>query len=121
MWAQIGRVMTDKTVTLAITPTLELHLPIELNRRFTTVGYGELLRYTALVRGMVQEDRVIHTGHRLLAEHITRAVLVKTAQGAVLSSQKSPGPIEIARCAVWAISLVSKPVSKQRPSMAIVR
>ena len=121
MWAQIARVMADKTVTLAITPTLELHLPIELNRRFTTVGYGELLRYTALVRGMVQEDRVIHTGHRLLAEHITRAVLVKTAQGAVLSSQKSPGPIEIARCSVWAISLVSKPVSKQRPVMAIVK
>jgi len=71
------------------------------------------------VRGMILEDRVIHTGHRSLAEHVQRAVLVKTAQGAVLSSQKSPGPIEIARCAVWAISLVSKPVSKQRPIMVV--
>lgn len=121
MWAETQRVMADKTVTLAVTPSLELHLPIELNRRFTTVGYGELLRYTALVRGMILENRVIHTGHRLLAEHVNRAVLVKTAQGAVLSSQKSSGPIEIARCAVWAISLVSKPVSKQRPVMAIVK
>lgn len=121
MWAEIARVMADKTVTLAVTPSLELHLPVELNRRFTTVGYGELLRYTALVRAMILEDRVIHTGHRSLAEHVNRAVLVKTAQGAVLSSQKSPGPIEIARCAVWAISLVSRPVSKQRPVMAIVK
>lgn len=121
MWAEIARVMADKTVTLAVTPSLELHLPVELNRRFTTVGYGELLRYTALVRAMILEDRVIHTGHRSLAEHVNRAVLVKTAQGAVLSSQKSPGPIEIARCAVWAVSLVSRPVSNQRPVMAIVK
>jgi phage terminase large subunit-like protein len=119
MWAAIEQVMADKTVTLAVTPTLELHLPTNLNRRFTTVGYGELLRYTSLVRSMITEGRVIHSGHRLLAEHVTRAVGVKTAQGFVLSSQKSPGVIELARCAVWAISLVSKPVSSQRPVMVV--
>jgi hypothetical protein len=36
-----------------------------------------------------------------------------------MSSQKSPGPIEAARVAVWAIALVSKPQSKQRPTLVV--
>jgi hypothetical protein len=119
MWEQVARVMQDKTVNLAVTPTLELHLPTDLARRAGTVGYGELLKYTSLVRSMIQEGRVIHTGARTLSEHMGRCVGVKTAQGYVLSSQKSPGPIEMARTAVWAIALVSRPQTKQKPMLVV--
>jgi hypothetical protein len=120
MWDRVVEAaQADRTLHLAVTPTLELHLPPELNRRFHSVGYGELLRYTSLVRSMIQEGRVRHRGSALLAEHVTRAVGVRTAQGYVMSSQKSPGPIEAARVAVWAIALVSKPQSKQRPTLVV--
>jgi hypothetical protein len=68
---------------------------------------------------MILEDKVAHTGSMALAEHMNRAVMVKTAQGAVLSSQKSPGPIELARVAVFAISLVSKPTNRQKPMLVV--
>ena len=119
MWAAVEQIMQDKTIKLGVTPTLQLHLPLSMNHRFTTVGYAELLKYTSLVRSMIQEHRVIHRGTRTLHEHMTRAVGVKTAQGYVISSQKSPGPIEIARCAIWAIALESRPQTKQKPLLVV--
>jgi phage terminase large subunit-like protein len=119
MWREIERVMQDKLVTLAITPTLEIHMPTQYSRRYSVVGYGELLRFSTLVQKMILEDKVAHTGSTALAEHMGRAVMVKTAQGAVLSSQKSPGPIELARVAVFAISLVSKPTNRQKPMLVV--
>jgi len=119
MWAEIDRVMADKNVALAITPTLELHLPAKYQRRYQIVGYQELLKYTVLVKAMIIEGRVKHYGDRALAEHMNRAVATKTMKGIVLSSQKSPGPIEIARCAVWAISLVSRPQNDRKPLLVI--
>lgn len=121
MWAEIDRVLADKSVHLAITPTLELHLPARYQRRYSLVGYQELLKYTVLVKAMIVEGRVKHYGSRALAEHMNRAVATKTMKGIVLSSQKSPGPIEIARCAVWAISLVSKPQNDRKPLLVISR
>jgi hypothetical protein len=55
----------------------------------------------------------------VLAEHVNRAVGVKTAQGYVVSSQKSPGPIELARCLIWAVALVSRPQTKQKPMLVV--
>ena len=121
MWDEIDRVMIHKTTRLAITPTLEIHLPTKYASRYNLVGYGELLKYTTLARSMILEGRVLHRGQRNLDEHIHRAVMRKTAQGAVISSQASPGPIELARCAVWAIALVSRPVNSQKPMIAIAR
>jgi hypothetical protein len=121
MWSEIDRVLTDKTVRLAITPTLEIHLPPKYSSRYALVGYGELLKYTALARAMILEGKVTHYGQRNLDEHMYRAVMKKTAQGAVLSSQASPGPIELARCSVWAIALVSRPVNSQKPVFVVAR
>ena len=120
MWAAVEQIMQDKSIKLGVTPTLQLHLPLSMNHRFTTIGYAELLKYTSLVRSMIQEGRVQHRGTRTLHEHMTRAVGVKTAQGYVISSQKSPGPIEIARCAIWAIALESKPQTKQKPILVVL-
>ena len=119
MWDEVRRVMTDTQTQLALTPTLEIHCPPELARRMTIVGYGELLKFSALVRSMLIEGKVTQRGQRTLTEHVCRAVLSRTAQGTVLSSQKSPGPIELARCMVWAIALSSRPAIRTKPILAI--
>ena len=119
MWEEVRRVMADSQTQLALTPTLEIHCPPELARRMTIVGYGELLKFSALVRSMLIEGKVTQRGQRTLTEHVCRAVLTRTAQGTVLSSQKSPGPIELARCMVWAIALSSRPAIRTKPILAV--
>ena len=120
LWLEVDRVMATPLTQLLITPTLMLHLPTALQRRTTQVGYAELTKYTSLVRSMIYEQRVAHHGEVLLDEHCSRAVLVKTPTGAVLSSQKSPGPIELCRTMVWAVAEVSRPKAANRPHMVIV-
>ena len=120
MWAAIARVMHNPEVQLLITPTLDIHVPLALRRRTTITGYSELTKYTTLVRSMIHEGRVKHHGESLLADHCSRAVLVKTPTGAVVSSQKSPGPIELCRVMIWAVAQVSKPKQKTKPMMVIV-
>jgi phage terminase large subunit-like protein len=120
MWAEVVRVLTDPTVQLAITPMLDLHLPDVYRRRAQTVGYGELLKFTPLVRNMIIENRLYHTGENALAEHCVRAVMVKTQAGSALSSAKSPGPIELARCMIFASALASKPINKNKPLLVVV-
>jgi phage terminase large subunit-like protein len=120
MWAAIARVMHNPEVQLLITPTLDIHVPLALRRRTTITGYAELTKYTTLVRSMIHEGNVKHHGESLLADHCSRAVLVKTPSGAVVSSQKSPGPIELCRVMIWAVAQVSKPKQKTKPMMVIV-
>ena len=120
MWAEIERVMADTTVNLVITPALHLHLPKPLERRTTTVGYGELLKYSGLIQKMIVEGKVRHRGELSLAEHVNRAVLTKVGGGnVVLSSQKSPGPIELCRCMVWAIAESSRPKIVGKPMFVV--
>ena len=119
MWEQVVNLMHNSSVNLACTPSLEIHCPPDLRRRMTIVGYAELLKWTASAKAMIVEDRCRHTGDLSLAEHIGRAVSVKSGNGlVVLSSQKSPGPIELARCAVWGMMLASKPTTRAKPAMA---
>ena len=119
LWDRVNTVMADRQTMLMVTPSLEIHVPPALRQRYKLTGYAELLRYSGLVQKMILEGRVLHTGSTALAEHISRAVMVKTAQGVVLSSQKSPGPIELARCSVWAISEVSRPTTRQKPMLVV--
>lgn len=118
MWAEVNRIMADPTIQLGVTPTLEIHTPPDLRRRTITVGYGELLKYTALVRNMIIEGKLWHTGEISLAEHVTRSVMAKSSVGVALSSKKSPGPIELCRSMVWAAALASKPTTKGKPAFA---
>jgi hypothetical protein len=83
------------------------------------VGYAELLKYTSLAQKMILENKVVHQGQISLSEHMNRAVLTKTGQGAVLSSKQSPGPIELARCAVWGIALSSRFVNRSKPLVVV--
>nr|QSL79792.1 MAG: terminase large subunit [Caudoviricetes sp.] len=115
-WEQVSEIMAEPTVHLTVTPGLEALMPTELQRRSSIVGYGELLKYTQIVRSMILEGRLRHDGSNALAEHITRAVAVKTQNSIVLSSQKSPGPIELARCMVWAAAIAARPTNRTKPA-----
>jgi phage terminase large subunit-like protein len=110
VWDNVRQQLRDNPgLTLAITPTLDTNCPTDLQRRRIIVGYQEIGRFTQLVRQLINEGRVNHTGETMLAEHIGRAVAVKTPSGLALSSTKSSGPIELARCLVWAVGLMSRP------------
>jgi phage terminase large subunit-like protein len=117
-WVEIERVMADPTIALTVTPGLEVLAPPHLRRRMTIVGYGELLKFTPTVRSLILEGRLRHDGSVALAEHVNRAVAVKTNNSIVLSSQKSPGPIELARAMVWAAALAARPTTRQKPAFA---
>jgi phage terminase large subunit-like protein len=122
MWRHIERLMEDNPkLKLAITPTLDLHTPEPLIRRRSLWGYAEMIKYTGLVKSMITEGRLLHTGEEMLAEHVNRATLVKANGSVVLSSQKSPGPIECARCLVAAASLVSRPGQSGRAMIGSAR
>ena len=79
------------------------------------VGYRELNRWTAAARSIILEGRLLHNGDNLLSEHCARAVLVKHNGNVVISSQRSPGPISMARALVFAVALVGKPAAMGKP------
>jgi phage terminase large subunit-like protein len=107
-------------VMLAVTPTLEHHVPIALARRSKVVGYGELLKYTSLIKGMINDGRIVHMGQANLAEHMNRAVAISQQNALALSSKRSPGPIELARCTIWAAALASRPKQGGKPMLVVV-
>jgi hypothetical protein len=118
---EVDRLATDPTVKFAITPSIDIHWPVRLEARRTIVGYGEILKYTPTVRNMINEKRLVHDGSAQLAEHIQRAVAVRSQGSIALSSQRSPGPIELARCTVWAAALASRSQITGKPVIAFSR
>ena len=121
MWIEVDRVLGDPDVQFGVTPTLDIHTPDKYRRRSQTVGYGELLKYTSLVRNMITEGKLVHSGQIQLTEHVSRAVLGKTSGTVVLSSQKSPGPIELCRTLVWSAALASRKAPNRRPAIGVAR
>jgi len=107
--AQILGRMENAQVKLAITPTLEAHVPPHLEKRKTIVGYGELLKWTGLAKNLIMERRICHAGEEALAEHMNRAVAIRQQHAVALSSKRSPGPIELARLTIFAAGLASRP------------
>jgi hypothetical protein len=118
MWAEVNRVMQNREIQLRINPTLHPHTPPDFVRRTQIVGYKELKAATPICRGMILEDKLRHTGEIALSEHVTRAVQVKVDDGAPLSSQKSPGPITLARCMVFAAAEAGRPTRTSKAAFA---
>ena len=120
MWERIAEI-APTVEHLALTPSLEALAPLDLERKKVIVGYAELITHTATVRSFINEGRLAHTGSTLLSEHVNRAVGIKTPQGYVVSSQRSPGPITACRCMIWAVALVARPRQRAKAAMAFGR
>jgi hypothetical protein len=71
---------------------------------------------------MIRDGQLRHHGETILDEHVNRAVGYYQRGGAMgLSSEKSPGPIELARCLVWGTALASKAKYSTRPAIGGAR
>jgi len=113
-WARVEAIMEDRQVALAVGATLQLHVPVALTARSQSVGQAELGKGAGLVRSMILAGKVVHRGEQLLAEHVDRCVPVTFPSGGQAPSQsRSPGPIELARCMIWAVALASKPQARR--------
>jgi hypothetical protein len=122
MWEKVnGLLESDKLLKLGITPTLDLHTPDRWAKRKFTWGYAELLKYTGLVKNMINEGLLFHTGEQMLSEHCNRAVLVRAEGGVVISSQRSAGNIEMARCLIASAAFVSRPAQTGKATMGFAR
>jgi len=117
--AEVDRLCNIGGVRFAITPTIDLHWPLKLEQKRIVVGYGEILKFTPRIKAMIGEKLIVHTGEEMLAEHVQRAVAVRSQNSIALSSQRSPGPIELARCMVWAAALASRPTSSGKPMIVV--
>lgn len=116
MWACVGELMAaDRRLLLVVGASLEVHVPAEWEERYVTFGTAEIAKWTTIVGAMIKARRVAHDGNPMLAEQVSRAVAAPSYGGALtLSAQKSPVPIELARCMVAAVALASKPPAKRK-------
>lgn len=119
LWEWIGQELdrTPRPKPL-IAASLSHTMPSSIERHAILVGRKELATMTRNVRALIGEGKVIHDGHSHLTDHVTRAVGIETGSGFTLSALKSPGPIELARCFVWAAGFASRPErARSRPAM----
>jgi len=120
LWEQVEQVMEDPTVKLLLTPGIAALCPLHLQRRMDIFGQQEITRYTAIVRGLILEQRIHHSGQMALTEQVQRAVAGRHNATITLASQKSPGPIEQCRCMVAAAGLAARPAARvQKPQLGI--
>lgn len=118
MLAETARVMRDPKVQLLMPPGIDLRLPPQLARRTKTVGVREIRLWTSPVQAMIINGEVWHDSHQVLAEHVNRAV-AKTVEGSwYVMAARSPGPIELCRCLIWAVAIAAKPKAVARAAMA---
>jgi hypothetical protein len=92
----------------AISPSIDIQWPQRHEHCKVIVGYGEILKFTPAVRSLIMEKVLRHDGSQQLAEHVQRAVLVKSQGSVAVSSQRSPGPIELCRTMIWAAALATR-------------
>jgi hypothetical protein len=92
MWLEVERVMADTATRLVITPALHLHLPTNLERRSSVIGYGELLKYSGLIQKMIVEGKVRHRGELALAEHVNRSSSNKNGRWRRSVKSEKPRP-----------------------------
>jgi hypothetical protein len=118
-WQAVEQICKDTTTRLMITPAFEMTMPTRFAHRSSMVGNRELQRWTQVARSAIIEQRVRHDGSTLLSQHIDRAVAVKNQGALTLSSLRSPGPIELARCVVFAVAMVNKPATLGKPMIVV--
>ena len=118
-WQAVDEICKDTTTRLLITPAFEMTMPSKFAHRSAMVGNRELMRWTVVCRSAIMEGRVKHDGSTLLTQHCDRAVAVKNQGALTLSSLRSPGPIELARCLVFAVAMANKPAALGKPMIVV--
>ena len=71
MWTEAHVRMQDKQLQLALTPGLHGLCPPELQRRATIWGQQEMTKYTAIVRGLIMEHKILHHNQTVSYTHLT--------------------------------------------------
>ena len=117
MWDSARLVMDDPNVQLLLSPGLAALCPLDMSRRMADWGQREITTYTQIIRNMILERKLVHSGQMALSEQVQRAVSGRVGSTITLSSQKSPGPIEQCRCMVVAAGMAAKPVGNIRKPM----
>lgn len=120
-WAEIGDMLhADRDLTAYVGAGLESSIPLAHQKRVQLVGRRELLAGTRFTRSMIVEGRVHHCGSAVLGDHVSRAVAAEMGGGYTLSTKLSPGPIELARCLVWAVAQLGREEKKrERPTVIV--
>jgi hypothetical protein len=121
LWPAVAGIHARGRPVIALTPGLASVCPPPLNQSTVTVGRIEMQRFTQLVRNTVLERTLVHGGQAMLSEQVNRAVPVSASGALTLSSSRSPGPIELARCMVWAVGLALKPSTRGKPEFGRAR
>ena len=121
LWEHVRAIAKDPSVKFAFTPTVDLQCPPYLQARRVIVGYAEILKWTPAVQGLIREKQIVHTGEMALAEHVVRAVSVRTQGSIAVSSQRSPGPIELCRTMIFSTAIVAgNRHSRGKPQLVVV-
>jgi hypothetical protein len=121
LWDHIAKLAKDPSIQFALTPTIDLQCPPSIERRRVVVGYAEILKWTPAVQGLIRERQIVHTGEMALAEHVVRAVSVRTQGSIAVSSQRSPGPIELCRTMIFSTAIVAgNKHSRGKPQLVVV-
>lgn len=119
-WARLTALCdADPKLRVTLPPGFDQHAPLKVRNRYTIVDAGDQRLWTTPVRASIIDGRVWHRGQVTLTEQVNRAVLASTERGDILSKHRSPGPIELARCLVWATWLAQRPTSTARPTLGV--
>lgn len=121
LWADLEQRLTaDPSLAAYVGAGLESSIPTKWAKRIELVGRRELLAGTRFARSMIVEGRVTHCGSSVLGDHVARAVAVEMGGGYTLSSKLSPGPVELARCLIWAVTILGREEKKrERPAVVV--
>lgn len=122
-WAEITEMLEhDQELLAHVGAGLESSVPSALERRVQLVGRREMLSGTRFARAMIGEGRVHHCGSSVLGDHVARAVALEMGGGYTISAKASPGPVELARCVVWAVSALGREEKRrERPAVVVAR
>jgi hypothetical protein len=121
LWDHIHQLAKDPSIQFALTPTVDLQCPPSIERRRVVVGYAEILKWTPAIQALIRERQLVHTGEMALAEHVVRAVSVRTQGSIAVSSQRSPGPIELCRTMIFSSAIVAgNRHSRGKPQLVVV-
>jgi hypothetical protein len=114
---------TPARVRLAVGVSMVPRVPLTLQRRTTPIGKRETDAQSAATAAAIVEGRLFHTGDPIMEEQVARIATYRTTRGdAAIRTAPNLGPVELARCVVfaWAVAGAVRPAAS-RPMVAVAR